>query len=449
MIEIHVVETPGLGNRTYVAADGRSALVVDPPRDYGRVLDLLREKGLRLTHVLETHVHNDYVTGGLELARRTGADYLVSADDDVAFERRRVGDGDELRYGDLVVRVLATPGHTHHHLAYVVRAEDGRQAVFTGGSLLYGSVGRTDLLGARHTDGLTRAQFRSARRLADALADDTEVFPTHGFGSFCSVGSAAGGVSSTIGEERRRNDALTEDDEDRFVEQLVASLTDYPSYYAHMGARNLAGPGAPDLSPPEPVDAAGLRKRVEAGDWVVDLRSRTLYAAGHVPGAVGIELGSQFSTYLGWLMPWGTPVTLVGESAEQVADAQRQLVRIGIERPDGAAVGAVGALVDGRPPRSFPRVTFADLKASGGRGLTVLDVRRADERAESAIRGSAHLPIHAIVERIDEVPTGPLWVHCASGFRASIAAGLLERAGHEVVLVDDDYENAQRLGLTR
>jgi glyoxylase-like metal-dependent hydrolase (beta-lactamase superfamily II)/rhodanese-related sulfurtransferase len=447
-LQVEVIETGELGDRSYVVHDGRTAVVVDPQRDVDRVEAVLDGLGLTLAAVAETHIHNDYVTGGLELARRGDVDYLVSADDEVAFDRRPVADGDEIAYGDLTVRALATPGHTHHHLAYVVRAAGAeRQAVFTGGSLLYGSVGRTDLLGEQHTDGLTRAQFRSARRLAEVLADDTEVFPTHGFGSFCSSGAAAGGDSSTIGEERGRNDALTEPDEDRFVEQLLANLTAYPSYYAHMGARNLTGPGAPDLSPPEPVDAAGLRKRVEAGDWVVDLRSRTLYASGHVPGTVSIELGSQFSTYLGWLMPWGTPVTLVGESAEQVAEAQRQLVRIGIERPDGAAVGTMPELADGRP-RSYPRVTFADLAAREGRGITVLDVRRDDERAESAIPGSAHIPIHAIVERIDEAPAGPLWVHCQSGFRASIAASLLEPDGHDVVVIDDDYENAEKLGLT-
>ena len=449
-MHVEVIETSELGDRSYVVHDGHTAVVVDPQRDTDRVEALLRRDGLTAAAVAETHIHNDYVTGGLELARRTGADYLVSGDDPVAFDRRPVSDGDVLRYGDLAVEVIATPGHTHHHLAYAVHADGGagRAAVFTGGSLLYGSVGRTDLLGREHTETLTRAQFHSARKLADRLADDTEVFPTHGFGSFCSAGPATGGEGSTIGEERRRNDALLEQHEDAFVERLLAGLTAYPSYYAHMGPRNLAGPGPADLSAPAPVDADDLRRRIETGDWVVDLRTRTLYAAGHVPGTVSIELGSQFSTYVGWLLPWDVPVTLLGTTEEQVADAQRQLVRIGIERPGGAAVGPVEDLVDGREPASFPRVTFADVKERRGEGFTVLDVRRGDERAESAVRGSAHIPIHALVNRIDEVPPGPLWVYCASGFRATIAASLLERAGHDVVLVDDDYDNATKLGLT-
>ncbi|MGN6130769.1 MAG: MBL fold metallo-hydrolase [Nocardioidaceae bacterium] len=448
-MQVETIETSELGDRSYVVHDGTTAVVVDPQRDVDRVERLLEQRGLRVAAVAETHLHNDYVSGGLALAARTGADYLLNEADDVAFERVGVKDGDEMRYGDLVVRVVGTPGHTFHHLSYAVHpAGGGRAAVFTGGSLLYGSVGRTDLLGREHADALTRAQFHSARRLAGLLDDETQVFPTHGFGSFCSSGSAAGGETSTIGEERRRNDALTQSDEDRFVETLLAGLTAYPAYYAHMGARNAAGAGEPDLSPPEPVDAGELRRRIEAGAWVVDLRTRTLYASAHVPGTVGIELGDQFSTYVGWLLPWDEPVTLIAETPEQVADAQRQLVRIGIERPGGAAVGKVEELVDGRPLASYPRVTFSDLKDRRGEGFTILDVRREDERKESAIPGSAHIPIHHIVSRLDEAPDGPLWVHCVSGFRASVAASILDRAGRDVVLVDDDYDNAVKLGLT-
>ncbi len=448
-MQVETIETSELGDRSYVVHDGTTAVAVDPQRDVDRFERLLAEHGLTLAAVAETHIHNDYVSGGLALARRTGADYLVHEADDVAFERRGVKDGDEVRYGDLVVRVVATPGHTFHHLSYVVHPSGGgRPAVFTGGSLLYGSVGRTDLLGKEHTEALTRAQFRSARRLAGTLGDDTEVFPTHGFGSFCSSGSAAGDETSTIGQERSRNDALTESDEDRFMESLLAGLTAYPAYYAHMGARNLAGPHAPDLGPVAPVEVGELRRRLDEGAWVVDLRTRTVYAAAHLSGSVGIELGDQFSTYVGWLLPWDVPLTLVAETPEQVAEAQRQLVRIGIERPAGAAVGRVEEMADGRPLASYPRVTFEEVADRREEGFVILDVRRDDERKESAIPGSAHLPIHHLVSRLDEAPEGELWVHCASGFRASIAASILERAGREVVLIDDEYDNAVKLGLT-
>jgi glyoxylase-like metal-dependent hydrolase (beta-lactamase superfamily II) len=448
MVHVEVVETRELGDRSYIAHDGAAALVVDPQRDVDRLERIIADKGLRLAAVAETHIHNDYVTGGLELARRTGADYLVSADDEVSFERRPVRDGQEIEYGGLRVRLVHTPGHTFHHLSYVVTGDDGdAPAVFTGGSLLYGSVGRTDLLGRDKAAELTRHQFRSAKRLDELLEDDARIFPTHGFGSFCSAGAASGADSSTMGEERKTNEALTTSDEDEFVEQLLANLTAYPAYYAHMGPLNAAGPAAPDLSTPREVDRDQLRQSIESGDWVVDLRNRRAYAAGHVSGTIGIELGSeQFSTYVGWLMPWGTPLTLIGTDADEVATAQRQLVRIGIERLAGATTAPVEQLLDGHP-EEYRRVEFADV--NDGVDATILDVRQDDERAESAIPGSAHVPIHELLTRMEELPKdSTLWVHCATGFRASIAASLLQRADYDVVLIDDDYTKAGELGLT-
>lgn len=449
MLHVEVLDTSDLGDRSYVVHDGSVAVVVDPQRDIDRVEAILEERDLRCVAVLETHIHNDYVTGGFELARRAHAAYVVNAEDPVAFERQPAKDGDQMTFGSMRVTVIATPGHTVTHLSFFVEDADGREpaAVFTGGSLLYGSVGRTDLVEEERTEELTRAQFHSARRLAE-LPDDVRVFPTHGFGSFCSSGSAAGGDSSTIGAERERNDALTTADEDSFVETLIANLTAYPAYYAHMGARNLEGPGAIDLSLPERLDAERLRKSLQSHEWVVDLRTRTAYAAEHLEGSIGIELGPQFSTYLGWLIPWGTPLTLIGETADQVEDAQRQLVRIGIDRPDGAALGSPADLSTDDDLNSYPAVTFEDLAGADRNRLTVLDVRGEDERADGGIDGSVHIPLYSLLNRLDEVPEGPIWVHCASGYRASIAASLLARAGHDVTLVDDEYAEAEELGLT-
>lgn len=452
MFQIDVLETSELGDRSYVAHDGTTAVVVDPQRDVDRVEAVLARRGLRLAAVLETHIHNDYVSGGLELARRAGADYVVNAADPVAFDREPVTDGDVLDLGTLRVEVVATPGHTVTHLAYVVEStrDDEPAVVFTGGSLLFGSVGRTDLVDTSRTEELTRAQYHSARRLAE-LPDATRVLPTHGFGSFCSSGSATGGDSSTIGEEKARNDALLATDEDDFVRDLIANLTAYPAYYAHMGAANLAGAGPVDLSAPMPVDPEELRTRLAAHEWVVDLRDRTAYAAQHLGGSISIELGGQFSTYLGWLMPWGDALTLVGDSAEQVEEAQRQLVRIGVDRPDGAAVGAPADLAaDAGQLSSYPVVSFDDLAALDAERrarITVLDTRRDDERAAAAIPGSVHVPLHALLQRLDEVPDTPLWIHCGSGFRASIAASLLARVGHDVTHVDGMFDRAVELGL--
>ncbi|MGH3942552.1 MAG: MBL fold metallo-hydrolase [Pseudonocardiaceae bacterium] len=443
VVNVEVVETSELGDRSYIAHDGVSAVVIDPQRDLDRIEAVLADQELTCLVVLETHVHNDYVTGGYELARRTGARYVLSAAEAVDFDRYAVRDGDEVIAERLRIRAVATPGHTDTHLAYIIDAPSdvpsAPPAVFTGGSLLYGSVGRTDLVDPDRTEELTRVQFRSARRLADLLGDDARVFPTHGFGSFCSAGSASSDQSSTMGQERARNDALTETDEDAFVTRLVAGLTAYPRYYAHMDARNRQGPGAADLSAPEPVEPDELRKRIAAGQWVVDLRDRTAYAAEHLAGSIGIALGRQFSTHLGWLIPWGTPLTLIGDSADQVAEAQRQLVRIGIDRPAGAAVGSPNELAAGDELRSYRRASFADLAAESGTAPMVLDVRRDDERAAGHLPGSIHVPLHSLLERLDEIPDIQLWVHCASGVRAAIAASLLDRAGHDVVLIDADY----------
>lgn len=452
MVTVEVVATEELGDRSYIAHDGRTAVVIDPQRDIDRVQGLLDARGLRLGAVCETHLHNDYVTGGLALAQAGGVDYVVPAREQVSFQRRAVADGDRIAVGKMTIRVLSTPGHTEGHVAYLVTGVDGPDdppAVFTGGSLLYGSVGRTDLVDATRTRELARAQYRSVRRLADMLPADAAVYPTHGFGSFCSSGPAAGGDGSTIARERERNDALAVDDEDAFVDALVAGLTPYPRYYAHMGARNAAGPDAPDLSPAEPVDPAELRKRVANGEWVVDLRSRRLFAASHVAGSVGIALGPHFATYLGWLFPWGTPLTLIADTPEQIADAQRQLVRIGIDRPAGASTDPVERLAGPTRPRSYPVASFADLAAERDHGHqhAILDVRRDDERAQGAIPGSAHIPLHALLDRLGELPSGQLWVHCAAGYRASIAASLLDRAGRDVVLLDDEYSTAVELGL--
>ncbi|XVX19994.1 MBL fold metallo-hydrolase [Actinomycetota bacterium] len=444
-VKIVPIETPTLGDRSYLAHDGEVALVVDPQRDIDRVLELAESEGVRITHIVETHIHNDYLTGGLALAEKTGAGYYVNAADPVAYERIGISDGDVIEISDAMkVRVIATPGHTFTHLSYAL--EGDTQAVFTGGSLLFGSTGRPDLLGPDHTDALARHQWASAHRLADELADDTAVMPTHGFGSFCSA-TQSEGTDSTIGKEKKSNPALTKSEED-YVEELLAGLDAFPAYYAHMGPGNTAGPSDADLSAPEPADKAEIKRRLEAGEWVVDLRTRTAFAAGHVPGSFNFGLDGQFSTYLGWLIPWGTPLTLLGESPEQVAEAQRELVRIGIDRPAASATGEPKDWTDAELG-TFPRATFADLAdVRHHRQVTILDVRREPEHAESHIEGSVNIPIHDTLKRLDEVPQGELWVHCAGGYRASLVASILAAKGHQIVAVDENYaENAPKTNL--
>lgn len=445
-MQIDVIDTPELGDRSYIVHEGCTALVIDPQRDVDRFLAAAERLGVRVDLVLDTHIHNDYVSGGPALAAATGARYAVNAEDPVRFERVGVRDGDELTAGDLTVRALATPGHTRTHLSYVVGGTDAPAAAFTGGSLLYGSVGRTDLVDPRCTEELTRLQYRSAHRLARDLPAATTVHPTHGFGSFCSAGAVTVADGSTIGAERVGNDALTGIGEQDFVRQLIARLTAYPAYYAHMAPLNLAGAGPLDRTPPEPVDPAALGVRIAAGEWVIDLRDRAAYAADHVRGTVNIGLGAQFLTYAGWLLPWGRAFTLIGATPEDIAQAQRQLGLIGIERPDGAAAGDLETVAGPLGRDAYPRVSFAAVPAPGGPEV-LLDVRRADEHADGHVAGAVHIPLDQVADRIDEVPPGRVWVHCAAGYRAGIAASLLHRAGRDVVLVDDAFANAAPAGL--
>ncbi|WP_030165613.1 MBL fold metallo-hydrolase [Spirillospora albida] len=438
MIEIVSIETPTLGDRSYLVGDGEVAFAVDPQRDIDRVMELADRRGERITHVFETHVHNDYVTGGLALARAAGAEYHVHARDEVAFARVPVEDGDEVAVGAMRVRAVATPGHTFDHLAYVLEASGRPPAVFTGGSLLYGATGRPDLLGAEHTDELAKLQHASANRLAVELPDETEIFPTHGFGSFCSSAQTEAS-SSTLGREKHNNPVLTLGAHD-FVESLLSGLGDHPAYYGRVRTLNEAGPDAPDLSAPHRADVAEVRRRIEAGEWVIDLRTRTAFAAGHAPGSLSFGLDGSLAVHLGWLVPPGTPVTLLGATEGEVAQAQRELVRIGIDRPAAAATGGPERWTDG-PPRTLPVGTFADLAdVRHGRDVVVLDVRRDEEWGDSHLPGAVHIPLHELRARIGEVPAGEIWVHCASGYRSAIAASFLAAAGRQVVLIDDRYD---------
>lgn len=454
-LEVVTIETTSLGDRSYLATDGTTAVVVDPQRDIDRVLDLLARLDVRLTHVIETHVHNDYVTGGYELAFHTGAHYVLPENSHVEFEHTEVADGDVLDAGAFTVRALHTPGHTHHHTSYaLVNASGAVEAVFTGGSMLYGSTGRTDLVSAETTVELTHAQFHSTRRLVAELPAEAAVYPTHGFGSFCSA-TPTTGDASTIGEQARTNPALTQD-EQTYVDTLLAGLDAFPAYYAHMGPANRRGPDPVDLSMPQTVEPGEVRRRITSGEWVVDLRQRTAFAAGHLAGSCGFELSDNFVTYLGWLYHYGTPLTLIGESEEQILTARRELVRIGIDHLAGSATGDIETLADGQPLRSYrvsdfaglaERMAAADDPSSDLGPVQVLDARRNDERAKGGVRGSLHIPLHQLNQRLEEIPTGELWVYCGSGYRASIAASILDRPGRDVVLVNDSYAGAAQAGI--
>ena len=443
------LDSSGLGDRSYVVHDGRTALVIDPQRDIDRVERLAAEHGLSITHVAETHFHNDYVSGGIELARKHGAAYIVPSGFDIQYAATQVDDGDAFTVGELGVEVIHTPGHTPNHMSYAVRVGDN-SVVFTGGGLLYGSVGRPDLVSPDVTVKQAHDQWHSAHRLADKLDDDTAIFPTHGFGSFCSA-TQTQGVSSTIGHEKAINPALTVAEE-AFVDMTLAGLDVFPAYYAHMGPANVAGPGAVDLGEPEFVDPAELRARVQRGEWIVDLRSREVFASSHLPGAVNFDLNGSFINYLAWMMPWGTPITLLGSTPEQVAQAQRELVRVGIDQLSGAAIGGPEAwLDDPSQAATLRRLSFHDLaqEIRGQQAPRVIDTRQILEWEAGHLEGATFIPFYEIQDRLAEVPRDDtVYVYCGSGYRAAAVASLLHLEGFDnVVLVDDAFGNAASAGF--
>lgn len=447
-MQVEVLETPELGDRSYVIADHLEAAVIDPQRDLDRIIGLLDRRGWRVKVVLETHLHNDYVTGGLELSRRTGATYVVAGGEDASFDCCPARELDTWRVGRSRIKVVPTPGHTPGHCAYLLQGPGSEdRAVFSGGSMLFGTVGRTDLVAPDRTEELSRHQHRSVRRLAFELPESVEVHPTHGFGSFCASSPGSGGQRSWIGEERRTNLACRIEDEDEFVRTLRSGLGAYPSYYSHMGLLNRAGPAALDLTPPPRVTPQDIPSRIGAGEWVVDLRPRRQYAHSHLPGTVGVEHDpGYFTTYLGWVVPWGTPITLAASSETELAGAQRDLARIGIDRP-AAAVLLPEDLGDAG--RGYPLARWEDLAAelNSPRPPTILDVRSEEEWRAGHLPGATWVPLGELGPRLGSLPRVTTWVHCQAGYRASVAASLLDRAGIPPVLVDDDFGRAAAAGL--
>ncbi|MGH2659468.1 MAG: MBL fold metallo-hydrolase, partial [Actinomycetota bacterium] len=424
-MELKVIVTPGLGDNSYLLASGGEAALIDPQRDVERMLRAAAARGSEVRLVLETHVHNDYVSGAAEVRSATGAEIAGPAGAGYAFPFIPLAEGGEVRVGGLRLVAIETPGHTLEHTAYALFADEAESpaAVFTGGSLIVGSAGRTDLLGPELTDRLTRDQYRSLRRLV-SLPDDTEVLPTHGAGSFCATVAPQQDRTSTIGRERASNPTLTDIDEDAFVREQLSGLLAYPRYYAHMASINRAGPRVFGQVPlPRalvPDEAAAL---LGDGAWMVDGHGGADFADAHVPGSLNIPLDDSFGSYVGWLVPFDDPIMLVPPEPEQesVAEAGAQLFRIGYERFDGYLAGGIDAWRGtGRDVRSYPVATVDDVVAAARSGADrVLDVRQRTEWETGHLPGSTHVFVADLPSRLDELPRhGEVLAACSSGHRA-------------------------------
>jgi glyoxylase-like metal-dependent hydrolase (beta-lactamase superfamily II)/rhodanese-related sulfurtransferase len=454
-VQLEQFVTEGLGDSSYLLISDGEAVIVDPQRDVDRFLDAAQRLGVTIGGVLETHVHNDYLTGALELRAATGAEVAGPADGGYAFAHRPLREGDELDVGSLRVRAIATPGHTPEHLSYLVFEGDAEvpAAVFTGGSLIVGNAGRSDLLGPDRAHELVRAQYRSLRRLA-TLPGDVLVLPTHGSGSFCASGPASAERTSTIGRELAGNPALTAPDEGTFEHEQLEGLPAYPAYYRNMAPINRTGPAVLGRIKSPPAVPPDRFAELAADARIVDGRAREDFAAGHVAGAVNVELDENFASYVGWVVPFDAPVLLVApgagddERATAAAEAARMLARIGFERVLGFLKGGMDAWrASGQPMAAYDAAGLQELCEALTAGTVdparLLDVRQQGEWDAGHLTGSRHAFVGDLAEA-GEVPGlglgtaaggDPLWVICASGHRASVAASMLDREGVPVRLV--------------
>jgi glyoxylase-like metal-dependent hydrolase (beta-lactamase superfamily II)/rhodanese-related sulfurtransferase len=445
---IRTIATPGLGDRSYVVIHEGWAVAIDVQRDIARIEDLLRDERAQLGAVLETHLHNDYLTGGLALSRRHGAEYVVPAGPRLGYSATRAVDGLPITVGALTLRTIDSPGHTDAHSAYALSIEGGPVThAFTGGSLLLGATGRSDLLGTDLAEGLARKQYWSVRRMARLLGGSARIMPTHGFGSFCVAGSPTPS-GETVDEQLSVNPAYLLSEEDFIVESL-ARCGAYPKYYAFMGPRNAGGVLNNEAPVPE-VGAAVVLDAEDNGVLVVDIRPRAEWAADHVRGSVSVDASGALATWLGWVAPIDRRVVLLAESREAGDDAVTELRRIGFDEIVGVHVATrLDHLPDGNRT-STQRVDFIDLAAEldDGARPVVIDTREDNEWRQGHVAGSIHVAAHAIEAAFaDALPLTTPWLYCGAGFRAAIAASILERLGGSAVVIDDAVSRAEQVDV--
>jgi hydroxyacylglutathione hydrolase len=436
-----------LSQSSYLLAcqETKRAIVVDPNRDVDRYLAAAVHEKLTIAYVTETHIHADFISGARDLARKSGAQLVLSAEggsdwqyrfakDDGA---RLVRDGDEIELGDVRLRVRHTPGHTPEHICFVAtdRASSDRPiGMFTGDFVFVGDVGRPDLLerAARiggTMDAMARSLFRSLRALSD-LPDYLQLWPGHGAGSAC--GKSLGAMpSTTLGYERIANWAFQTSDEDRFVAEVLAGQPEPPKYFATMKAVNRDGPPpAPRAAELPEIDLAGFERALAAGTPVIDVRSTADFAAGHLPKVLNIPGGTSFITWAGSLLPYDRDLILLADDATRLARTRQGLSLIGLDR----VIGQGGAALRAEWQASHGALqTVRQLHAkalAASKDRRVIDVRGAAEWNEGHLSNAEHLFLGDLAARAGAIPHDtPIAVHCEGGTRSAIAASMLQAQG--------------------
>jgi hydroxyacylglutathione hydrolase len=447
-----------LAHASYMIGSEGQAVVVDPQRDVDIYLEEAAKQGLRIAHVIETHLHADFVSGHRELAARTGATIWVGAAAGAKFPHRAALEGDEIRFGRAVLRFLETPGHTEESLCVLVTDLDrGTEpwAVLTGDTLFIGDVGRPDLSPTRTPQELAALLYDSLHRKLLRLPDQVEVYPAHGAGSLCGR-NISPERRSTIGKERSFNYALQPMSREEFVRLLTADLPARPEYFQRDAEINRAGAAALAELPPLPSLAPQqVAQRQREGAAVLDTRPAEQFGAGHLPGAVHIALSGQFASWAGTLLGLDQPLVLVAEDPERLEESRMRLARVGVENVVGYLEGGVLAWQQtSLPLEQVPQISVLDLHGQlrdAPDTVQVVDVRQPAEWEAGHIVQARLKPLNRLRTLLDDLdPRKPIAVHCKSGYRSSIATSLLQRAGfREVMNVVGGFDawQAQRLPI--
>jgi len=428
-----------LAHASYMLASGGEGVVVDPQRDVDLYLEAAEKNGVKIRHIFETHLHADFVSGHKELAARSEASIYIGTKAGATFPHIDVEEGFELRFGNARISVLETPGHTPESICLVVRDEAKSPrtwAVLTGDTLFIGDVGRPDLSKNHTPQQLAALLYDSLHEKLMKLPDDVLVYPAHGAGSLCGRNMRAE-RSSTIGTERLTNWALQIKTRQEFVQQLTSNLPPRPDYFLQDAEMNREGASTlAELAPLKPISPLELKTLLDHGVIALDVRPGDEFASGHIPGAVNVPLSGQFASWAGTILGLKSRPVLVGDSAEQIAEARMRLSRVGIEDARGYLDGGVRAWKEsGLPTTEVQQIKVESLEESIRSGLAVLDVRRQPEWQAGHIAGATWWALDKFNAALPPLDLdAALAVHCKSGYRSIIACSLLQRAGFEKIV---------------
>jgi len=444
-MQLHKIEVPGLAHYSYVLSSNGTAAVVDPKRDIDTYLHYAASHNLTISHVLETHIHADYASGALELARAAGADLWLSGHDEgeeyfYRFAHHKFHDREELHIGELKIVALHTPGHTPEHLSFLVydlrRSNSVPMALLSGDFVLVGSLGRPDLLGDAAKQRLARELFRSVRERLSDFPDGMEIHPAHGAGSLCGSGMSER-QQSTLGFERASNPYFAEQDEARFVRKILGSVPPFPDYYKRMKRLNSEGPQLLPVMPGKlPMNPAQFKKRLARNDSVIlDLRRPEAFGGAHIPGAYNIGAGQNLSMWAAWILPCQRSILMVGDESTNYEEAARSLVRVGLDDVGGYLQRGISTWIEaGFEQAHIPQISVEELHARAHRSF-VLDVTSDGEWNSGHIAGATHIMAGFLPQRAEELPRDKeILVICGSGYRSSISASVLRKLGFENIV---------------